>query len=176
MAKKKKNKKNKNKKKSFVIINPKTIFIMIIVLITIMVYMAPAILFFLGILPTIVAYYTDSASGKNKTLTIGALNFAACFHYMIKIWTHPIPEEAGVEYLTNPKTLILIYLAALVGYLINYGVTILVSTTLKQRSEVRLNKIEQAKESLISRWGQKIDGKKPLDPFGFPIETRETVD
>ena len=113
MAKKKKI--NKKKKKSFIIVKPKTILFMIVALITIWIYMAPAILFFLGMLPTIVAYYTDRVSGKNKTLTIGALNFAACFHYMMKIWTHPMPKEAGAEYLANPKTIILIYFAALVG-------------------------------------------------------------
>ena len=171
MAKKKK--KNTKKKKSFFKINPKGLLILITVAAAVMIYMAPAILFLLGMLPTIAAYLTDKIPGKNKTLTIGALNFSACFHYLMKIWTHPSPDDTALDYLTNPKTLIIIYLAAVLGYLINYGITILVASVLKQRSETRLNKIEDAKENLTEQWGRKVNGEKPLDAFGFPISSRE---
>jgi len=176
MVKKTKKKNKAKKKKKFSILSPKTILVLITIVTMIFLYMAPAILFFIGMLPTAVVYFIDTASGKSKTLTIGALNFAACFHYMMKIWTHHNPANIALEYLENPKTLIVIYLAAALGYMINYGVTVLVSSVLKQKSEIRLNKIEEAKKRLIERWGEKVDGKKPLDPLGFPIQTRESVD
>jgi len=173
MAKAKKNKNKKQKKKSSVKFNPKILLFLIAMAVMMMVYMAAALIFILGMMPTLAAYVTDKIPGKNKTLTIGALNFSVCFYYIMQIVTHPVPKDAAMDYLINPKTLIIIYCAALLGYFINYGVTILVASTLKQRSEMRLNKIEDSKRALIERWGQKVDGIKPLDVHGFPIDSHE---
>ncbi len=175
MAKKKK--KSAVKKKGLLSkLSPKVLLVLITVAAVVMMFMAAAILFILGMMPTLAAYLTDRIPGKNKTLTIGALNFAACFFYMMKIWTNPVPEDAAISYLSNPTTLIMIYVAALVGYMINHGVTVVVASILKQKSEARLNKIEEAKEQLVERWGVKVNGRKPLDIHGFPLDNRENFD
>ena len=59
------------------------------------------------------------------------------------------------------------YSAAAVGYIIDWGVTLIVSAILVQRSEMRLKRIEKEKKALIDRWGKEVDGLQTLDEKGF---------
>jgi hypothetical protein len=163
MAKnKKKNKKIKKQKISFSFILLLFVFMALCLL-----YLPMAILFVVSMLPTIVAYFTDSIEGKNKTFTIGALNFSAFFYYFINIWRQPFPMDVATEYLANPITIIVIYAAAALGYGLNYIFTLLVSGILKQKSLARIDKLEDQKKKLEERWGEKVNGKRELDRFGF---------
>lgn len=172
MGKKKKKKKNtKKKQQSFKFkLSVRGLFLALIVVVISMLYLPSAILFFIGMLPTFVAYITDGIPGKNKTFTIGALNFSGCFYYLIKIWSDSHPMEVAMNYLSDPVTIIVIYSAAGLGYIINHVSTIIVSSVLRQKSFVRLKTLEEKKKSLEARWGKKVNGDRPLDDRGFLIE------
>lgn len=169
MAKKNKSKKQKNKSKGK--INFKFIILLLAFLIFAILYLPTAILFFVGMMPTIAAYFTDKIPGRNKTFTIGTMNFAGCFYYMVSIWSHAKPLEMSAEYLSNPMTIVVIYTAAAFGYGINYLTTIIVASVLRQKSQLRLEKLEDRKKKLIERWGEKVNGDRLLDKNGFPLDT-----
>lgn len=169
MAKKNKQKKS-SQKKTKLKINVKALFLLLLLIIFSILYLHSTILFVLGMLPTLVAFFVDKQVGKNKTFTIGSLNFAACFYYLTKVWSHAQPMEMAIDFITNPKTYVVIYSAAALGYLINYITTIIVASVLKQKSLIRLEKLEKAKKQLEERWGEKVNGDKPLNSKGFPME------
>lgn len=169
MAKKKKVK-NKFKKKGGIKIGFRGLVLFLIIVVISMLYLPSAILFFVGMLPTFAAYLTDRIPGKNKTFTIGALNFSGCFYYLIKIWSNSNPMEAAVSYLSDPVTIIVIYVAAGLGYILNYVATIMVSSVLRQKSRIRLDTLEDKKKKLEERWGEKVNGDRPLDAQGFLID------
>ncbi len=165
MAKKKKKQKKSNKKKRK--INFSAVFLLFLLMIGCLLYLPVAILFIVGMMPTFVAYLTDNIEGKNKTFTIGALNFSAFFYYFINILRHAMPMEVAIEYLANPITIIVIYAAAALGYGLNYMSTLLISGVLKQKSLARIDKLEDKKKKLEERWGEKVNGKRELDRSGF---------
>lgn len=164
---KKKNKKQKTKKN---FINVRLLFILLIMLSFSVFYMPAALLLFFGMLPTLVAYIIDKKPGKNKTFTIGALNFSGCFYYLVHAWNSIQPMETALVYLQNPVTIIVIYTAAAFGYMLNFVATILISSVLRRRSVQKLEKIEKQKKALEDRWGKKVNGERPLDERGFVIE------
>lgn len=174
MAKKKTNKKSKVSKKAR--IDFKVLFVFLLIIIGSMLYLPLAILFIVGMLPTFVAYLTDKRPGKNKTFTIGALNFSGCFYCLIYIANHSHPMEAAISYLSNPMTIVVIYSAAGLGYIINYVATIIVSSILRQKSLMRLEKLEETKRKLEERWGKKVNGERPLDGQGFLLENPENIE
>lgn len=133
-------------------------------------FMPTTFLIVVGMLPTFVAIAVDREPGKNKSFTIGAMNFAGCFPYLLGLWTKSNSMELAINYLADPKTIIIIYSIAGLGYLINSAVTIVVSSILVQRSRLRIAKIEDEKLALEERWGKKVNGKYDLDENGFIIQ------
>jgi general stress protein CsbA len=168
MAKKSKKRTKKKMKISF-----KLLLVVLLILSVSIIYLPTAFLLAIGMLPTLVAYIVDNDPGKNKSFTIGAMNFAGCFPFLLGVWKSGDPFYQVVNYLVSPSTIIIIYGAALMGYIINWAVTLAVSSILVHRSKMRINKIEKQKESLEERWGTKVNGSFTLDEYGFPIEAIE---
>ncbi len=167
MAKKKKQKKSNKKKK----IGVKSFFILFFAVIVAIVFTPTTSIILVGMLPTLVAYLVDNSLEKNKTLTIGAMNFAGCFPYLLSLWKGENTLNVALSYLENPKTIIFIYTIAALGYIINWVVTLGISSILKKRSHMRIERIKSEKKKLKDRWGDKVNGKYELDASGFPIET-----
>ncbi len=170
MAKKKKKKVKAKKKK---ILTFRMFISLLVVLAFTVMYVESAILLAIGMLPTFVAYFLDKDVGKNKTFTIGAMNFSGCVYYLANIWKSPLPADTLADYLSNPITIIVIYSAAALGYLINYAVTSFIASILRQKSKSRLKRLDEQKKKMEKRWGEKVSGLKDLDIHGFPIEQNE---
>jgi hypothetical protein len=164
MAKKKKIKKNKVKKLGF-----KTLMILFFSALTAIIFTPTSLILLIGMLPTLVAYLVDRSLEKNKTFTIGAMNFAGCFPYLLGLWKSENSLAASLNYLENPETIIFIYSIAALGYVINWLVTMGIATLLRKKSALRLERIEKEKEKLRKRWGDKVNGKYELDGHGFPM-------
>lgn len=165
MAKKKKTK----KKKSF--LSARLILGLLFLLIFMIMFLPTTFLFVIGMLPTFVVAAIDDGEGKNKTFTIGSMNFAGCFPYLTGLWMSSNSMDKVMDYLSDPKTIIVIYTAAAMGYFINWGITMGVSSILVQRSHIRIKKIEEQKQQMEERWGSKVNGKYNLNESGFLIET-----
>ena len=154
MAKKKKKKVTKasHKKLSF-----KQWLIVLGVVAALIVFFPTTVILAVGMLPTMVAALVDRYPCKNKTFTIGAMNFAGCFPYLLEVWLQTNSMNVALNAISQPKAIIVMYAAAGFGYLINAFVTFLVSVVLVQKSELRLKKITQEKQSLIDRWGKGVN-------------------
>lgn len=169
MAKKKNKKSNKVKKKSNNLSLKNLLFTLVGAAIVI-VFLPTSALLAVGMLPTLVAYIVDRQPGKNKTFTIGVMNFSGCFPYVLQIWLNSNSLDLSFSFLMQPKTYVVMYGAAAIGYIIDWSVTHIVSAILIQRSEKRLSKIQKEKEALEIRWGTEVNGSQKLDEKGFPVE------
>ncbi len=165
MAKKRK---KKHKKKS--IITFRGILVSIAAVAFMIMFLPTTFLLAVGLLPTFVAILVDREPGKNKSFTIGAMNFAGCFPYLLGLWTKSNSMDLAMHYLSEPKTIIIIYSVAALGYLINWAITMGVSSILVQKSHMRIKKIGEEKVALEERWGKKVNGEYDLDEFGFVIQ------
>ncbi|HPF77899.1 MAG TPA: hypothetical protein PLF01_01285 [Alphaproteobacteria bacterium] len=161
-------KKNKQAKKSG--IGFKWIFLSVFFLAFMIMFMPTTFLLAVGLLPTFVAIAVDREPGRNKSFTIGAMNFSGCFPYLLGLWTKSNSMDQVMGYIADPKTIIVMYSAAGIGYLINWLVTMGVSSILVQRSRMRIKKIEEEKKALEERWGKHVNGSYDLDDLGFIIE------
>jgi len=146
------------------------IFIFAAILMSI-VFLASTILLFVGMLPTLIAAVVVSKNHKNKALTIGAMNFAGCFAYLLSIWQSNDRMGTVLEILSNPMTVVIMYGAAGIGYIINWGVTNFVRQMMYSGAERKIKNIEKEKLNLIERWGKKVKGEIVLDINGFPVLT-----
>lgn len=158
-------KKNSNKKKSgggF-----KKILVLFFLILCGVIFRPTAIILAVGMLPTIVAYLVDRSYEKNKTFTIGAMNFAGCFPYLITLWMGENTTPVALNHLT-PETIIIIYSIAGCGYFINWVVTAFIKAIIIQRTHTKIESIDKKLKAMEERWGQKVSGRIDIDAEGFP--------
>lgn len=134
------------------------------------VFLPVAVILFIGLLPTFVAFYADRNKKKIKPITVGAMNIAGCMPFIMELWTTDMSMSKALSIIVDPMAIIVIYSAAGVGYLIDWAVTMLVANFLYQRGGSRKNTIEKRQAELIERWGEEVNGKIPIDHEGFPVE------
>ncbi len=131
-----------------------------------------ALLLVVGMLPTVGAMLSSKAEQKARVISVGCLNFAGCFPFLLKLWAAGRTFERGIEIITDPVVIIIIYCLAGVGYIIDILLSGYVSSFLYQRGRARLTAIEARQQELVQRWGQEVTGKVPLDEDGFPRKTK----
>lgn len=171
---KKKIKKNKKIKKSNGLDFQFWIFIFASLLMSV-VFLASTLLLLVGMLPTIIAALIVQKKYKHKVLTIGTMNFSGCFPYLMHIWNTPDRMNSMLESLSDPLTIVIMYSAAAVGYILNHVITSLVRVFMFHNAEKKLDKIEKQKERLEERWGKKVRGDQILDIHGFPVIEKDEL-
>jgi hypothetical protein len=82
------------------------------------VFASQSIILLVGMIPSIVSFIVDKTKGKIKTLTVGMINFAGCTPFMAEIYKKGNEFGHALNYAMEPRTIVVIYAAAAVGYFI----------------------------------------------------------
>lgn len=134
------------------------------------VFLPSSFLLFVGLLPTVVAFFVDSGKKKIKVVTVGAMNIAGCVPFLMELWTSDHTLQKSFAIILDPMAIVVIYSAALIGYILDWLVSIMVANYLYQRGQARLKAIAEEQREMIERWGQEVTGLIPMDAEGFPYE------
>lgn len=133
-----------------------------------------AVVLIVGMAPTIVAGMIDKTPQKLKVVTVGFMNFAGCYPYLLTlIARHGNDPGFAFNIVFQPLNIVIMYFAAAMGYLIEYGVTRAVAAMLVQGAEKRVKDIAEEQKEMRDRWGDEVTGDIPLDAYGFPIKQEE---
>lgn len=133
------------------------------------VFLPTSILLVVGMIPTFVAIMVDRTRDKLKPLTVGAMNLAGCTPFILEMWTEGQSIDNALTYISEPRTVVVIYFAAAMGYLIDWAMTGIVAALMMERGRGRIKDIEKRQADLIERWGPEVTGDIPLDEYGFAI-------
>jgi hypothetical protein len=142
-------------------------------ILTAVVILPTTVIFFIGMLPTIVIRLADKSAEKSRVLTIGFMNFAACFPIWFQMLQAGHKFDIALSFIANPFNIVIMYGGALIGYMIEWGLSGLVAGLMVQRGQKRLETIKKNQEEIIERWGREVSGEIPLDIYGFPVEQKE---
>lgn len=145
--------------------------VLISVIFTGAVFLPSTVLLLIGMIPTPFAVLTDRTKGKSKVITVGAMNLAGCAPFLFELWTVDHSFGKSMSIITDPFAIVVMWSAAVVGYILNWAMTGIVSSILYQRGQGRQKIIQKRQKELIERWGQEVTGDIPLDAQGFPIHS-----
>ncbi|MBN8521926.1 MAG: hypothetical protein J0L77_08550 [Alphaproteobacteria bacterium] len=138
------------------------------------VFLPTTIILAVGMLPTGAALLIDKTRGKVRTLTIGSMNLAGCVPFILELWMRGHTFDNAMGYLMEPRTIVVMYFAAAIGYMIDWAMTGIVIGIMSEKGKARVKQIEKEKQALITRWGEEVTNTLPLDEDGFPIVSVET--
>lgn len=123
-----------------------------------------AVIMIVGMAPTVVAGMIDKSKEKLKAITIGFMNFAGCYPYLLELVArHGNDPKVAFNIILDPLNIVIIYTAAGVGYLIEFGVVKSVAGFLKQSAQKRIEEIAVKQQEMVERWGEEVTGDIPLD-------------
>ena len=117
------------------------------------VFLPSTVLLLIGMIPTPFALLTDRTRGKNKVITVGAMNVAGCSPFLFELWTTDHSFVQTMAIVTDP-----------------FAIVVMWSSALYQRGQSRQKAIQKRQQELVERWGQEVTGNLPLDPQGFPVD------
>ncbi len=133
------------------------------------VFSAMSMIMAIGMIPTFVAAIVDRTEGRLRAMTIGALNFAGCAPFMIEIFKKGNNIETAISYIMEPRTIVVMYAAAAMGYLIDWAMGGIVSSIMVQKAKLRIKDIRKKQADLTVRWGDEVTGSITLDEYGFAL-------
>lgn len=115
-----------------------------------------ALMLMLALMPTFCALAVAPSQGYYSALSIGALNFAGTWPFLLKLWTtgHTIANAMAI--IINPYAWLMIYGAAAVGWMLCQWFPIFVSSFMSIFSARRLKEIERTQKKLIEEWGPEV--------------------
>lgn len=160
----------KKKKKKSLNFNARIFLIMGLVIAV--VFLPTTVMLLFGMAPTLVIAMVDKSGKKLKAFTVGAMNLAGCSPFLFELWTGGNDFTKSFEIIFDPQAIIIIYAAAMVGYLVEWICTAMVSGFMYQKGVSRRKAILKHQEELKQRWGETVAGHIPLDEDGFPIENK----
>ncbi len=124
---------------------------------------APTLLICLGLLPTLVALFTETDPNKSGLITVGFLNVAGVLPFIIELWTKGHSLEEAFRILSDPLSWIVMFGAAAMGQLILYAVPTAMAMMAVNRMEARLRILREGLEQLKAIWGPDVATNKPVD-------------
>ncbi len=115
-----------------------------------------ALMLTLALLPAFVAMITDRSPMRSATISIGALNLAGTWPFLLKLWTTGHTVVNAMQIVLDPTVWLVIYAAAGVGWLLYVSFPALVSACMAIFAGRRLAQLRAQQQQLVEEWGPEV--------------------
>jgi hypothetical protein len=159
MSEKGKNEKGGKKKKK----SRGKLFLFTILALGVAPFGMPTLLVAMGLVPTFVAFLTDSDDHRSATATVGFLNVAGVLPFLIDLWSKGQTMEAALAIVREPSNWLIMLGSAAVGQLLYFALPPAVALMSVAQLETRKAKLKQAQEELKAVWGPDVANVIGLD-------------
>jgi hypothetical protein len=131
------------------------IFTTVIVLLAITA-MPICIMLIVGMIPSITAYLVDQTPRRMLTLTVAPFNFAGVVPFCMQLWFSPDAMQLMGQLITRPWVWMVMYAAAGAGWLLHFGMPLVVAVVLERSLDLRKAKYIAIQKSLKAEWGEAV--------------------
>ncbi len=118
-----------------------------------------ALMLTLALLPAVVAMVTDRSPAHSATISIGALNLAGTWPFLLKLWTTGHTVVNAMQIILDPTAWLVIYAAAGVGWLLYVSFPALVAVCMAIFAGRRLAQLRAQQKQLVEEWGPEVATK-----------------
>lgn len=119
-----------------------------------------ALLLLIGMVPTVVACIIDLTPGRYACRCVGGLNFAGTSPFVLKLWagSHTVPQAMSI--VADPFSLLAMYSAAAVGWMIFHGVPGVVAAVRSFNARRTVEMLHDRQRQLVEEWGRPVTGAR----------------
>ncbi|KAA5607641.1 hypothetical protein F1188_02475 [Roseospira marina] len=109
-----------------------------------------------AMLPTGAALVVDRSASRSGWLCVGGLNFAALAPSLFELWFENNTLEFATGIISNVFTLMLIYGAAAVGWIIYMTMPQVIASVMDMTSSHRIERLKAHQQDLAEEWGPEV--------------------
>jgi len=120
------------------------------------------ILFFAGMLPTLVAALTDRSHARYAWICVGGMNFAGLSQAMLTLWFGHHEISYAIHQVMNIGIMLMAYSAAAAGWLLYFTAPPIVMTVMLATSKRRAGVLKAQMEKLETEWGKEVASRKQM--------------
>lgn len=135
--------------------------ILLMMLLGVAIIYRPALVILMGagLIPTFVAWLTDSHAFRDYRIRIiFAFNVAGCIPYIISINQQAGNFDLAMKVVSDFNSYLVMYGFAAVGWVIVFVAPTVAAFVLQMLAKGRLNRINQEKAKMITEWGKSVAG------------------
>ncbi|MEO0393923.1 MAG: hypothetical protein AAF213_11880, partial [Pseudomonadota bacterium] len=110
-----------------------------------------------GMLPTLVAYFTDDSESKLGGITVGALNASGTLMVVMNLFIKDHSYQHALALISDPFNWLIMYSTAAFGWAIWLGVPKFYAYLSVVAAEKRLKVLRQTRADLIKEWGAELN-------------------
>lgn len=115
-----------------------------------------ALMLSIALLPTICAFLVDRNQGRYAAISVGALNLAGTWPFLLKLWTTDHSVVNAMKIVVDPFAWLIIYCAAAAGWLLYFSFPSCVSVCMSVFAGHRGAQLRQQQKNLIEEWGPEV--------------------
>ncbi|MEI9983966.1 MAG: hypothetical protein WDN69_12610 [Aliidongia sp.] len=119
------------------------------------------VLLVVGMLPSIVAYIVDQTPRRTLTLTVGPMNLAGTAPYCLQLWFGTNTLRGLGLFLNDAWVWLVMYLAAAAGWLLFFGMPVIVHFLLERSIDRRKARLVQIQKKLRRNGATKSIPRRP---------------
>ncbi|MFO1241734.1 MAG: hypothetical protein U1E36_00805 [Rickettsiales bacterium] len=134
---------------------PGVLFIVSIIVLGVIIKMT-VIFFLLAMLPTIVAWYIDSAPRKPSCRIVMMCNLSGVIPFMANLINEGNKTPQVLQMFSDFSAWFVIYASAGVGWLLVWGCPYLIELCIEITNSSRIAKLESVQKKLVEEWGPEI--------------------
>lgn len=126
-------------------------------------FILPTLVLLAGMLPTIVALFTEDEHNHSSAAAIGAMNAAGIVPFVIELWHKGQTIDNAFALISDPTTWLVMLGAAALGQLIVFAVPQAIASISVSHAEARIALLKKNLETLQAMWGPDVATTKPLE-------------
>lgn len=115
-----------------------------------------ALMLAIALLPAICAFMIDRTPGRYATISVGMLNIAGTWPFLLKLWTTGHSVVNAMKIVLDPFAWLIIYSAAGAGWLLYFSFPSCVSMCMSVFAGHRVAQLRQQQKKLIDEWGPDV--------------------
>ncbi len=115
-----------------------------------------AMVLFVGFLPSLAAWAADETKGHYSSRSVAGVNFAGVAPFIITLWSGHNDIAAAGRLITDPYTLLVMFSAAGIGWLMFLGFPGIVAGVCTINATRRIAQLKEHQQALIEEWGTAI--------------------
>ena len=121
-----------------------------------------------GLLPAVVAWTVDRSKEKAAAYSVGCLNLAGVFPYLLPVWFARDGIGAAMNILTDALALAVMYGAAACGWVLFLSLPPAVWVVQEAVPERRVTELKADQQRLVEQWSEKVAEKSNRASLGNP--------
>jgi len=114
------------------------------------------VVFGLGMLPTLVAFFIDRTKQKSNSLCVGSINFIGVFPYIMDLWSGINDFNASLIIIGDIFNLLVMYSAAAFGWFLFLTMPSIISSFVIVLQQRKVAQLRGEQKDLIDEWGAEV--------------------